>query len=132
MCALVVPFLQYLNSTVPLLGRLGEPVGHGSNLIFEIMSEILYFHHPMYPDTFTWFPQKIISHTCGAISICLHTYPKKAFVYSKCPAEVRFQSYDAVCEVMVDTCKDQDVCRVMKKKCVFALVVPFLKYLFKF
>ena len=77
MCALVVPFLQYLNSTVPLLGRLGEPVGHGSNLIFEIMSEILYFHHPIYPDTFTWFPQKIISHTCGAISICLHTYPKK-------------------------------------------------------
>ena len=87
MCALVVPFLQYLNSTVPLLGRLGEPVGHGSNLIFEIMSEILYFHHPIYPDTFTWFPQKIISHTCGAISICLHTYPKKAFVFSKFPAE---------------------------------------------
>ena len=86
MCALVVPFLQYLNSTVPLLGRLGEPVGHGSNLIFEIISEILYFDHSIYPNTFTGLPKNILL-TCGANFICLHNYPKKAFVYSKCPAE---------------------------------------------
>jgi len=46
-----------------------------------------YIFITMYPNTFTWFPQKTISDTCGAISICLHTYPKKAFVFSKFPAE---------------------------------------------